>query len=254
MIMPSRRKLGAAALIIAGIGAFLVPFLLHSPSTQGTSSNDNNGTHAKDYTSSSVTCSPSTIASGDKSTCTATVPDTTTSSNTPTGTVSFMSSNPGVGTVATYCTLSAGTCAADFAGAAAGTTTITGTYGGDSSHTGSSGSSNIIITTHKGSGGGNGGGNGGGSSTCGETKSHDPDPDPQAKGNGEHNSNAYGVIKKQMDTTIALAKAMGKSNPAFHLHHDTDTDNDKTHGPQSIHDHGDHDSSCAAGEEEHDKD
>src|SRR2546425_65314 len=78
MIMPSRRKLGAAALIIAGLGAFLVPFLLHSPSTQGTSSNDNNGTHAKDYTSSSVACSPSTIASGSKSTCTATVPDTTT--------------------------------------------------------------------------------------------------------------------------------------------------------------------------------
>src|SRR3989442_15420370 len=171
MIMPSRRKLGAAALIIAGIGAFLVPFLLHSPSTQGTSSNDNNGTHAKDYTSSSVTCSPSTIASGDKSTCTATVPDTTTSSNTPTGTVSFMSSNPGVGTVATYCTLSAGTCAADFAGAAAGTTTITGTYGGDSSHTGNPRGQKIIITRHKGMRGGNRAGNGGDSGKMREAKS-----------------------------------------------------------------------------------
>src|SRR2546428_2902835 len=37
MIVPSRRTFGAAALIAAGIGAFLVPFLLHSPSTQGTS-------------------------------------------------------------------------------------------------------------------------------------------------------------------------------------------------------------------------
>src|SRR2546427_5418790 len=37
MIVPSRRTLGAAALIAAGIGAFLVPFLLHSPSTQSTS-------------------------------------------------------------------------------------------------------------------------------------------------------------------------------------------------------------------------
>src|SRR5947209_20588052 len=37
MIVPSRRTFGAAALIAAGIGAFLVPFMLHSPSTQGTS-------------------------------------------------------------------------------------------------------------------------------------------------------------------------------------------------------------------------
>lgn len=37
MNIPSRRRLGAAALIVAGISAFLVPFLLHSPSTQGTS-------------------------------------------------------------------------------------------------------------------------------------------------------------------------------------------------------------------------
>src|SRR5438876_7456522 len=37
MIVPSRRTLGAAALIAAGIGAFLVPFLLHSPSTRSTS-------------------------------------------------------------------------------------------------------------------------------------------------------------------------------------------------------------------------
>src|SRR5439155_25195831 len=37
MNIPSRRRLGAAALIVSGIGAFLVPFLLHSPSPQGTS-------------------------------------------------------------------------------------------------------------------------------------------------------------------------------------------------------------------------
>src|SRR2546425_2911706 len=187
MIMPSRRKLGAAALIIAGIGAFLVPFLLHSPSTQGTSSNDNNGTHAKDYTSSSVACSPSTIASGGKSTCTATVPDTTTASNTPTGAVSFTSSNPGVGTVATNCTLSAGTCTADFAGVAAGTTTVTGTYGGDSSHTGSSGTSNVIITTHTGNGGGNGGGQSGGGRGCGGNKT--PHPPPQTPHTKENANN-----------------------------------------------------------------
>lgn len=36
MNIPSRRKLAAAALIIAGLSAFLVPFLLHGPNTQGT--------------------------------------------------------------------------------------------------------------------------------------------------------------------------------------------------------------------------
>ncbi len=42
MNIPSRRKLAAAALIIAGLGAFLVPFLLHGPNTQGTPSNNGN--------------------------------------------------------------------------------------------------------------------------------------------------------------------------------------------------------------------
>src|SRR5690349_21935091 len=69
MIIPSRRKLGAAALIIAGIGAFLVPFLLHSPSTQGTSptpTTPNNG--GKNPTTPSGSDSPtvSTGSGGDK--------------------------------------------------------------------------------------------------------------------------------------------------------------------------------------------
>ena len=46
----TKRKVGAIALIVAGIGAFLVPFLLHSPGLQAsnngggnTNSNNNNG-------------------------------------------------------------------------------------------------------------------------------------------------------------------------------------------------------------------
>lgn len=42
MNIPSRRKLAAAALVIAGLGAFLVPFLLHGPSTQATPNNGGN--------------------------------------------------------------------------------------------------------------------------------------------------------------------------------------------------------------------
>ncbi len=245
MILPTRRRLGAVALIVAGLGAFLVPFLLHSPSPQGTSPTP---TGAKDNTSSSIACSPSTIAMGGTSSCTASVPDTTTASNVPTGTVSFASSNPGVGTVSASCSLSAGKCTADFTSVATGTATITGTYGGDSSHNGSSGSSNVIIATHTGNGNGNGNGNGGGNGNCGEAISPDPGHD---KGNGKDNGNAFGLVKNKMDTTVALMKAMGKSNPAFHLHHDTDTDNDEAHGSKSIHNPGDHDSSCAAGEEKH---
>ena len=151
MIVPTRRTLGAAALIAAGIGAFLVPFLLHSPSTQSTSP------------------TPTTPGNGGK--------------------------NP---------------------------TTPSGSSGGDNS------------------------GNGG---SCGEAKSHDPNP--HDKGNGKDNGNAFGVVKNKLDATVALMKSMGKSNPAFHLHHDTDTDNDKAHGSKSIHNPGDHDSSCASGEEKH---
>ena len=159
MIVPSRRTLGAAALIAAGIGAFLVPFLLHSPSTQGTSP------------------TPTTPGSGKNPT-------------TPSG--------------------------------SSGTTVSPSGSGGDNSGKGGS---------------------------CGEAKSHDPNP--HDKGNGKDNGNAYGVVKNKLDTTVALMKSMGKSNPAFHLHHDTDTDNDKAHGSKSFHNPGDHDSSCAAGEEKH---
>ncbi len=243
MNMPSRRRIGAVALIVAGIGAFLVPFLLHSPSSPAATSGNNNG---KDNTSSKIACSPGTIASGEKSTCRAAVPDTTTASNTPTGVVSFTSSDPSVGAVAASCTLSAGSCTADFTGITTGTATITGTYGGDSSHNGSSGTSDVIIATsgngnHNGNGNGNGG-SGGNTKTCDEGKSHDPDP----------RGNAYGFFKNKLGTTIALVKAMAANDPAFNLHHSTDIDNDTAHGLH-IHDPGDHDSSCAAAEEEHDK-
>jgi Bacterial Ig-like domain (group 3) len=267
MKIPSRRKLGAAALIIAGLVAVALPFmLLHGSTPQGTSPNPGTtaGNHAKDATSSSISCSPSTLTMGGASTCTATVPDTTSASNTPTGTVSFTSSNPGVGTIASSCTLSNDKCTADFAPAATGTTTITGTYSGDSGHNGSAGSSDVAVVAHGGSGDGNGDGNGNGNGggnpgSCSETKSSDPhpdnDPSPQANGNGEHNGNAYGVLKNKLDTTVALVKSMGTHDPAYHLHHDTDTDNEAAHGHHSsTSDPTGNDSSCAAGEEDHEQD
>src|SRR5712691_8263351 len=160
MMIPSRRKLGAAALIIAGIGAFLVPFLLHSPSTQGTSSNNNGGTNPNNG-SHTTTPAPTT-------------PTPTTPTN-PTG--------------------STGTCSEDKA----------------------------------------------------------KDPSPADNGEGNHKGNAFGVLKNQMDTTVALVKAMGTHNAAFHTHHDTKTDNDTVNAHHaSSESSNDHDSSCAEKEETND--
>jgi len=55
----AKRKVGAIALIVAGIGAFLVPFLLHSPALQASSSNGGN-TRTPTGTSCTTNCTPST--------------------------------------------------------------------------------------------------------------------------------------------------------------------------------------------------
>ncbi len=158
-MIPSRRKLGAAALIIAGIGAFLVPFLLHSPTTQGTSP------------------STTTPGSGGKN------PTTPSGSGSPTVTPSSSSGSTG---------------------------------------------------------------------TCSEDKAKDPSP--ADNGEGKHKANAYGVLAKQLDTTVALVKAMGAHNAAFHSQHDTKTDNDTIHAHQnaSSESSNDNDSSCAEKEETND--
>jgi hypothetical protein len=51
----TRRKIGAIALIAAGVGAFLVPFLLHTPSASPSSSNNNNGGHTTTTTPGTTT-------------------------------------------------------------------------------------------------------------------------------------------------------------------------------------------------------
>lgn len=183
MNIPSRRRLGAIALIIAGIAAVGVPlYLWHSTSPQGTSPN------------------PGTTSGNNNSGSNAgnTNPNTNTNSN----------------------------------------------GNGGSTNSGSGGST---------------------SNSCSESKSngsHDSDSsDPSTqtstggKDNGKHNGNAYGLIAKQMDTTVALVKSMGTHNSAFHQHHETKTDNDTVHDPQGAgHDASDHDSSCASAEESNEQD
>ncbi len=193
MMIPSRRKLGAAALIIAGIGAFLVPFLLHSPTTQGTSSNNNGG--GTNPNSGSHTTTPTT-----------TTPSTTTTTTGTTGNDKGSGdSDEGSG--------STGTCADE-----------------NSSHSDVSDQAN---------------------SASHSSVSHDSkDTSDSSKASHGH---AYGLLKNQLDTTVALVKSMERHNSAFHSHHDTKTDNDTVHTEQaSSGNSNDHDSSCAEKEETND--
>jgi hypothetical protein len=183
MMIPSRRKLGAAALIIAGIGAFLVPFLLHSPSTQGTSSNNggtnpNNGTHT----------------------------------TTPTPTTPTTPTNPGTNDNGKD------------KGGSGDTTDTPGTCADkNSSQSDVSDQANDASDLN--------------------TSHAAKDSADNSKTNHGH---AYGLLKNQLDTTVAMIKSMGTQNAAFHSHHDTKTDNHTVHTEQASSDSSnDHDSSCA---------
>ncbi len=187
--IPSRRKLGAAALIIAGIGAFLVPFLLHSPTTQGTSNNNNGGTNPNN---GSHTTTP-----------TPTTPTTPTHPGT---------KDDGKKKGGPEGTSDTGTCSDE-----------------NSDHKEDVSDINDLSVSH----------NAKDSATSGNSKGIQ--------------GHAYGLLKNQLDTTVALVKAMGTHNAAFHSHHDTKTDNDTVHtehaGSESS---NDHDSSCAEKEETND--
>jgi hypothetical protein len=97
-------------------------------------------------TSTSVSCVPAGVATGGNTTCTATVTDTSApTAVTPTGTVSFTANPVSSGNfITSSCTLAAGSCSVTYhVTAASGTITITGTYGGDTDHSGSVGSTSI---------------------------------------------------------------------------------------------------------------
>ena len=103
-------------------------------------------------TSTSVSCSPNKIQNYHSTTCTATVIDTSPGTPiTPTGTVAWSNSGPGTFS-STTCTLSGtggtATCNVTFTSLPGkpSVETITGTYGGDADHSGSSASTTI---THK---------------------------------------------------------------------------------------------------------
>jgi len=101
----------------------------------------------KDDTSTSVSC-PASLTVGLTGSCTVTVADITNPANTPTGSVSLASSDITIGTVDASCTLdSSGGCTVTISGVAVGSFAVTGTYGGDPTHNGSSGTSASIAVT-----------------------------------------------------------------------------------------------------------
>ncbi len=106
-------------------------------------------------TTTSVTCLPTSVTTGSTSSCAATVTDTSSSPTTPSGTVSFTTNSTGTfSPTSASCTLSASTtagtasCSVSYTpgSTAVGHHLITGTYSGDSGHSTSNGSFNLVAT------------------------------------------------------------------------------------------------------------
>ena len=121
-------------------------------------------------TSTSVSCSPASIAAGQTSSCTATVSDTI-GGSAPSGAVTYSSDSPGSFGLGNPCVLAptqtsgVASCGVTYAPAAvsSGTDTITASYGGDAVHRPSTGSAVVTVPAGNGGGGGGGGTGGGGS-------------------------------------------------------------------------------------------
>lgn len=97
-------------------------------------------------TSTSVSCTAG-VTLGQMGSCTAVVSDTDTgTATTPSGTVDFSAGSVVAFPEPAACTLSADSCQITYTGSAPGATTIRAAYGGDSSHTPSSGTQEVSVT------------------------------------------------------------------------------------------------------------
>src|SRR5207249_2031914 len=93
-----------------------------------------------------ISCSPASVLDNTASTCTATVTDASgTGAVTPTGTVTFTTNSTGTFS-STTCALASGTCSVTYTPTVVGHALITGTYGGDTVHSGSSGTFTLAST------------------------------------------------------------------------------------------------------------
>jgi hypothetical protein len=103
-----------------------------------------------DGTSTTVTCNPSTLSSGNTSICTVSVADSARISSVPTGTVTLSASNIGLGAFShSSCTLSSSSCSVAFKTNqeyGGGTTSIYASYNSDSTHFTSAGRTLLYAT------------------------------------------------------------------------------------------------------------
>jgi len=102
-----------------------------------------------DSTSVTVTASPSTMTAGEQTAVTVRVADTSNSQSVPTGTITLNDGSGGGIFSSITCTLSAGTCNITYTGPSTiqNPITLTATYGGDSTHQTSSGTSQLSPST-----------------------------------------------------------------------------------------------------------
>ena len=134
-------------------GPMSVSARYNGDSTHATSSGSTTINVNKRATSMAVNCSPNPVTTNSSTNCTATLNDTDAGAAiTPTGSVSFASNSTGTFNLLT-CSLTAtatagvASCSISYTPGTAGHHKITGSYAGDSSHTGSSGSATVTVTT-----------------------------------------------------------------------------------------------------------
>ena len=102
-------------------------------------------------TTTTVSCSASSVVVNQGTSCTATVTDPSATPTTPTGSVGFTTNSTGTFAPSGSCTLSASatvglaTCSVNYTPSTTGHHVITGTYPGDSGHTGSSGMTTLTV-------------------------------------------------------------------------------------------------------------
>src|SRR5213596_2729762 len=122
-------------------GTYTASDSVHAGSSSSGASNGSI-TVTRRTTSTTIVCSPGTVAVNQPSTCTATVADTNgAGETTPAGSVAFTATGLAGTFSATSCTLVSGSCSVTFTPSAAGTATISGTYtASDAAHAGSSSS------------------------------------------------------------------------------------------------------------------